>query len=457
MEEWKKIKIGEFLTQKKRSIIIDSETKYSLVTISNRGEVKQREIKSGATISAQKGFIAKEGDFIYSRLSVHTGAFGIVPPELNNALITNEMPCFEIDKTIISPDILIKMFGLSNFFWQLNQLTKGMGRVRIKESMMLSLSLVLPDITEQKQIVKYFERIETEDRELKQELTHQQSLLKKLRQQILQEAIEGKLSQDWRAENPNAEPAGKLLKRIQAEKQQLIKDKKSKNQKPLPAISEAEKPFELPERWAWLKIDYFLEYKNRGMITGPFGTALQKIDHQFKGIPVYGIETIKNGRFTYKNKIFVTLEKADELSSFSANSGDIIISRSGTIDEICVIPDDTEPALISTNLLRVSLVDELVDSTYFCYLFKGGITVLAKLKELCGGSTRLFLNQKILKALVFPLPPLAEQKAIVAKVEKLLSLCDQLQAQITQNQSHADGLMQAVLTAAFSQGNDKAE
>ena len=66
------------------------------------------------------------------------------------------------------------------------------------------------------------------------------------------------------------------------------------------------------------------------------------------------------------------------------------------------------------------------------------------------------LNQKILNESLFPLPPLAEQKAIVAKVEKLLSLCDQLQAQITQNQSHADGLMQAVLTAAFSQGNNKA-
>ena len=186
------------------------------------------------------------------------------------------------------------------------------------------------------------------------------------------------------------------------------------------------------------------------MITGPFGSALQKSEHQLKGIPVFGIETIKNGLFTYKNNIFVTAEKANELKSFRAEPGDIIISRSGTINEICVIPTNIDVGLISTNLLRVSLVDELVDPTYFCYMFKGCVFVIEKLKELCSGSTRLFLNQKILKALIFPVPPLAEQKAIVAKVEKLLALCDQLESKINQSQHHANSLMQAVLQEAFA-------
>lgn len=67
------------------------------------------------------------------------------------------------------------------------------------------------------------------------------------------------------------------------------------------------------------------------------------------------------------------------------------------------------------------------------------------------------INLGIINMLLFPLPPLPEQKAIVAKVEKLLALCDQLQTQITQNQHHAEQLMQAVLKEAFSQGNEQAE
>jgi len=96
---WQEKKLCELLVQRKEQVIIDPDFEYSLVTISKKGEVKLRERKKGTLISAQKGYITKAGDFIYSRLSVHTGAFGIVPQELDNALITNEMPCFEIDKT----------------------------------------------------------------------------------------------------------------------------------------------------------------------------------------------------------------------------------------------------------------------------------------------------------------------------------------------------------------------
>lgn len=186
------------------------------------------------------------------------------------------------------------------------------------------------------------------------------------------------------------------------------------------------------------------------MITGPFGSALQKSEHQAAGVPVWGIESIRNGRFSYKNKIFVSENKAIELRSFAAVPRDIIISRSGTIDEVCVIPNDVENGLISTNLLRVSILDQIIDPQYFCFLFKGCTSVLEQLKELCSGSTRLFLNQNILKSLLFPVPPVAEQQAIVAKVEKVFTLCDQLEIQINQNQSHADQLMQAVLNEAFS-------
>ena len=124
-------------------------------------------------------------------------------------------------------------------------------RPEIKAKHLLPLRIDLPDIEQQEKFVSYFRSIETEHGELKKETARRQALVKKIRQQILREAIEGKLTAKWREQNPNVEPANELLKRIQVEKERLIKDKKIKKHKLLPPISEDEKPFKLPERWEW--------------------------------------------------------------------------------------------------------------------------------------------------------------------------------------------------------------
>ena len=447
MGNWKKTKIGEFLTQQKRQISIDSDIGYKLVTISNKGEVKLREIKSGATISAQKGYIANKGDFIYSRLSVHTGAFGIVPDVLDGALITNEMPCFEIDNSKILPDILIKMIGLPDFLWQLKQLTQGMGRVRIKENMMLSLSLCLPDIEEQQKIVTHFKSIETEDGELKDELTHQQTLLKKLRQQILQEAIEGKLTADWRAQNPDVEPASELLARIQAEKQQLIKDKKIKKQKPLPAISEEEKPFELPDGWVWCHVwdvaqqitsgsrDWAKYYADSGAIFVTMGN-LSKESYQLRMDKVRYVRPPKN----------------TEGARTKLAEGDLLISITGDVGNLGLIPKGFGEAYINQHTCMLRYMPKCQNS-YFLELMRSPLA-----KRQYDAPQRGIKNSFRLGdvgEMLIPLPPLPEQKAIVAKVEKLLSVCDQLETQITHNQNHANALMQAVLKEAFTQTTEQ--
>ena len=130
----------------------------------------------------------------------------------------------------------------------------GSAQKSIHERDFMNIEIDLPHVEIQKTECKKFNSLDAEHAEIKTELTHQQILLKKLRQQILQEAIEGKLTADWRKQNPNIEPASELLARIQTEKAQLIKDKKIKKQKPLPPISEDEKPFALPEGWVWCRL-----------------------------------------------------------------------------------------------------------------------------------------------------------------------------------------------------------
>ncbi|MEA1899724.1 MAG: hypothetical protein U9N47_03010 [Thermodesulfobacteriota bacterium] len=135
MGKWKKVKAGDFLEQRKKQLLIEADIEYLLVTISNKGEVKLREKKKGSLINAQKGYCVKAGDFIYSRLAVHTGAFGIIPSALDGALVTNEMPSFEINDSKIHPDILISLLNIPTIKWQLTQLTKGMGTGQLHQNL----------------------------------------------------------------------------------------------------------------------------------------------------------------------------------------------------------------------------------------------------------------------------------------------------------------------------------
>ena len=279
------------------------------------------------------------------------------------------------------------------------------------------------------------------------ELTHQQTLLKKLRQQLLQEAIQGKLTADWRKQNPNTEPASELLKRIQTEKAQLIKDKKIKNQKPLPPINEEEKPFELPDGWVWCRTGVILNKFS----TGPFGSMLHKSDYITNGIPLVNPANIVNGNIIPSNKMMINEGTRERLSKYILKTGEFVIARRGDLSKCTVVSNNESGWLCGTGSFFAQS-SKYISKDFFIKVYRS-VFYQNQLADTSIGQTMANLNQKILNGAMFPLPPLAEQQAIVTKVEKLLTLCDQLEARVNQNQRHAAALMQAVLREAFTQRN----
>lgn len=201
-----------------------------------------------------------------------------------------------------------------------------------------------------------------------------------------------------------------------------------------------------------MTIEELLVTDRKGMATGPFGTMLKKHDHKHEGVPMLGIENIGEGKFIYGNKIFVTADKAQELKSFVLKAGDIIISRSGTVGEICSVPSRMEGSLLSTNLMRVSLNQEVVLSEYFIYLFQSKGVVLDQVKELCKGSTRIFLNQTILKQIRFPIPSIKKQEQIIAEIESRMSICDSIEKTVDTALQQAEAMRQSILKKAFEGG-----
>lgn len=242
--------------------------------------------------------------------------------------------------------------------------------------------------------------------------------LEDMKKSILQYAIQGKLVE----QRPEEGSAEELYKAIQGEKQKLIKEGKIKKEKPLAEITEDEIPFDIPESWRWVRFAEFGSYKK-----GPFGSALTKSMFVPKGKDTIKVYEQKNAiqKDATLGEYYITKEYYEKsMTGFEVHSGDVIVSCAGTIGETFIMPDNIEKGIINQALMRMQLMPS-VYKPYFLLFFD---VVLKKnaIKSSKGSAIKNIPPFDELKAYLVPLPPLAEQHRIVAKIEELLPYCDRL-------------------------------
>lgn len=269
---------------------------------------------------------------------------------------------------------------------------------------------------------------------LENEISNQQNLLTKLKQSILQEAIEGKLTAKWREENQDIEPASVLLENIKAEKEQLIKEKKIKKSKPLAEISEEEIPFDIPDSWEWSKLGLIGEAK--------IGLTYSPTDIVEKGTSVLRSNNIQNGKINYHDLVNVKLNVNE---SKIAKINDILLcARNGSKHLV------GKSALITQNGMSFGAFMSLYRSNYNLYIYWFLQSHQFRNQFDDEKSTGISqLTQGILNNIIIPFPPVEEQKEIVNQVEKLFAICDELEEQINNSKQNTQTLMQAVLKEAF--------
>ncbi|MEC8483705.1 MAG: restriction endonuclease subunit S, partial [Pseudomonadota bacterium] len=181
-----------------------------------------------------------------------------------------------------------------------------------------------------------------------------------LKQTILQLAVMGKLV----PQDPNDEPASELLKRIAAEKDELVKQKKIKKQKPLPPINDDEKPFQLPKGWEWCR---FYEFSNE-IATGPFGSMIHKRDYVQNGIPLINPSHMINNSVIEDESISITSQKAQELSSYALQKNDLVTARRGELGRCALITEREHGWICGTGSFVIRFIDE-VDRNFVLLLF----------------------------------------------------------------------------------------
>jgi type I restriction enzyme S subunit len=238
-------------------------------------------------------------------------------------------------------------------------------------------------------------------------------IAEKLKKSILQAAIQGKLTQ----REPGDGTAAELLQKIAAEKDKLIKEKKIRKEKPLTAITEEEKLFDLPEGWAWCKLGEISLYITDGTHLRP--------NYVSKGIPFLSVKDISSGRLNFSNTKFVSRETHDELiQRCFPKKNDILITKVGTTGIPVLIDTDREFSLF-VSIALIKYLDTEIFPQYFVYLLNSPLV-----QEQVSIHTRGVGNKnwvlKDIKNTVVILPPLAEQQRIVARVEELLFQVDSL-------------------------------
>ena len=294
--------------------------------------------------------------------------------------------------------------------------------IHISNDKLATILMPVPPLEEQHRIVAKIEEIlpyiDQYDKAYRKLETFNKKFHEDMKKSILQMAMQGKLV-GQRLEEGTAD---ELYEQIVAEKAQLIKEGKIKKEKPLPEITEDEIPYKIPSSWKWVRFGEFGSYKK-----GPFGSALTKAIFVPKGDNTVKVYEQKNAiqKDASLGDYYITRDYFEsKMKGFELFPGDIIVSCAGTIGETYIMPEGIEQGIINQALMRMKLMPS-VYVEYFLIYFNVILKQTAR-KSSKGSAIKNIPPFAELKSYLVPLPPLAEQKRIVAKIEELLPYCDQL-------------------------------
>jgi len=464
-ENWVWCRLGEIIEHTDN---LNIETKFSKETIINyvdidaidnkNYKIRENKLKPVSELSSRARRVLRKGYILYSLVRPYLNNVAIIEKELTNHIGSTG---FAVFNGILVNNKYLKYILLSDYVRQLflSKLS-GFNSPTITQDQFNSTPIPLPPISEQNLILEFLSDFENESieisttyfngniekkiialhysqlksSELYSELSQQLTQTENLNQAILQEAVQGKLV----PQDPKDEPARELLKRIKAEKA-----KSGKKEKPLPPIKPEEIPFEIPESWVWCRLGEIMNVKS--------GKRIHASDYEKQGIPFLRsgeIGTLGRGE-KLSGQLYISKKKYNDIKSKFGipKQGDILIACIGGSIGNTWIVDNREFYYKDGNLVLIESIAEVETNFLLTYLkspFFWKNTILN-----ATDSSYNALTIEKLKDAEFPLPPLPQQKRIVAEIEKQLVKTKQLKKHIITNQEATEQLLKALLHHAF--------
>ena len=449
MPDWKRVnidfptvKLGQFIEPIKESYkdkgSKDFDTVYGVTNI------------SGITITGKKPsdntskYIILDKDyFVYNPYRINVGSIGYNSTGVKGCV----SPAYVVFKTKreLNPSFLYHYlkseFGNHLINWYGNH-----GGVRNSLKYRDLCQIDIPDVnySKQTQIVERIDNLKLSASNFDRQFAMQSDYTNNLRQQVLQEAIEGKLTAKWREQHPELisgdDQASKLLEKIKSEKEQLIKEGKIRKEKPLATISD-EEPFELPEGWVWCRLADVCSKIGSG--STPRGS-----NYSEKGIPFFRSQNIHNEGIVYQDIKSISSDVHNQMKGTAVLAGDLLLNiTGGSLGRCALVPSQFTEGNVSQH---VCIIRVITISSEFIHKLILSPQFQKRIFQYTTGAGREGLPKYNLEQFIIPLPPLAEQKAIVNRVDTLMRVISELGEKVLERKEQSEMLTQSVLREAFA-------
>ncbi len=441
---WKLVKLGDFLK------VRENRFKPNDKAISNLKRIDKIDFSGEIFISDKPSntdmILIKKGDLVISGINVEKGAMAVYAGK-EDITATIHYSSYSFDENEIDIDFLKYFLKSIEFRNALKEQVPGGIKTEIKPKHLLPLLVNIPtDVKDQKAVVRILQDRNSKVDAISTELTHQLDLVKKLRQQLLQDAVQGKLTAEFRSSHPElvegSHHASELLKKIKVEKQKLIAEGKLKKEKELQPIKVEEIPFEIPKGWVWCRFENLCSH-------------IFDMEHQMPTAVTNGgvmflsaKDLIDNGKINYTDNVkHISEEDYIYLTrNFTPQKYDIIYSRRGAnLGKSRIVETDSK-YLASYSCCTIRTLNPCLD--YINYLLDGGFILSQATKQTTNNSIPDLGVNKI-KSFIIPLPPIAEQHRIVQKLDELLKTCNALETSIKESSEQNEKLLQQVLREAL--------
>ena len=422
-ESWKWVRLGNISTysQKKEKIVASDINKdmwlLDLEDIEKEtGRIIQKSTIVNRKVNGDKVRFNK-GQILYSKLRPYLKKV-LVAPE--NGISTPEIVPFSMYGKI-NPEYIVVVLTCPHVDFAINSVTYGVKMPRVGTETMCNLLVPLPPLAEQKRIVAKIEELLPYIDRYEKAWSKLEDFNKRfpgdMQKSVLQMAIQGKLVE----QRPEEGTGEELYRQIQAEKQSLIKSGKIKKEKPLPEISEDEIPFDIPVNWIWVRFSEIAEFLN-----GDRGINYPKrSEYVTNGVPWINTGHITADGFLDTSTMnYITEEKYNSLRNGKIKSGDLVYClRGATFGKVARVEPYPKGA-IASSLMIIRMISRDLREYILTYL-KSPLAY-QQLHLYNNGSAQPNLAAKDVAKYLIPLPPLAEQKRIVQKLEQILPLCERL-------------------------------
>jgi type I restriction enzyme, S subunit len=434
-----KDKIGKYLIREKtRYDSIKGQEKLQVYGVSNVDGITKTQHKRSKDLS--KYLVIRKGFFAYNPYRINVGSIGLTP-EGKEGLVSPAYIVFRTDENKLLPELLLDYLKSKEGLRQIKKHSRGTVRKALRFEDLSKIEMPILEIEKQREILKRKKFIDKGVELLSSAIETQEKDLHNLSQQILQHAVSGKLSEQWRKENPDIESAELLLEKIKTEKAKLIKEGKIRKGKSLSAIRDEEIPFELPEGWVWCRLGEIIRYTEN--------LNIQKELKPSQIINYLDIDAIDNSNQIIRE---IKKTKVSELSSRARRvlkRGYIAYSKVRPYLKNMVIIEEEHDLFIGSTGLNVFKPIDINTKYIFYYLLSAWVN--KKFWEDMVGFNSPSINNTQFESLLVPLPQVSEQDFIVERIESLFSKVDLIKELNSENNENIDLLNQIVLQRIFEE------